>query len=75
MAADIFQHEISITSQARRKQLQIGGWGGTHKFLGGAHIFFFFFFLGGGGDICANYWGGGGHTPPPPIPTALSQNQ
>ena len=57
-------------TQARRKQLQIGGahiifWGGTHKF------FFLIFFLEGGGHICANYWGGGTAPRAPPIPTAL----
>ena len=58
-------------TQARRKQLQIGGahiifWGGTHKF------FFLIFFLEGGG-IFVQIIGGGGGTAPraPPIPTAL----
>ena len=60
---------LDIPTQARRKQLQIGG--GTHNFFQNDRPFFlFFFFGGGGGHICANYWG----APPPPcppIPTGL----
>ena len=73
----IGKDQESIQSQARRKQLQIGG---AHITDWGAHINFFIFFLiffflgggGGGGHICANYWGGGTAPNAPPIPTALN---
>ena len=69
---------LLVSSQARRKQLQIGGGGG-----GGAHINFFTDWGGGGvahiiffkmTDLCNEQYSifvqiiGG---PPPPIPTAL----
>ena len=65
----------SSVLQARRKQLQIGGGGGTHKKqlqIGGAHIIFFkmtdHFFWGGGAYLCKLLGGG---PPCPPIPTGL----
>ena len=60
-----------MKAQALRKQLQIGGRGGTHNLKKKKYIFFFLFFFFGGGGIFVQIIGGARPLRAPPIPTAL----